>query len=97
MFMSNCGDQHWENPEDNLRVISVVARASSEWKKMYRKRTIIERGFSSLKRSRLLDKHQYLTQRKIRTHAALSVLTYVATMLAHVLAGDVERIRRMRA
>ena len=96
MFMSNCGDQHWEKPEDDLRVISTVARASPEWKLLYRKRPIIERGFSSLKRSRLLDKHQYLTKRKIRTHAALSVLTYVSTMLAHVLAGDVERIRRMR-
>ena len=96
MFMPNCGDQHWENPADNLRVIGVVARASPEWKQMYRRRPIIERGFSSLKRSRLLDKHQYLTQRKIRTHAALSVLTYVATMMAHVLAGDMERIRRMR-
>jgi len=96
MFMMNCGDQHWENPADDLRVISVVARASPEWKELYRKRSIIERGFSSLKRSRLLDRHQYLTQRKIRTHVALSMLTYVATMLAHVLAGDVERIRHMR-
>ena len=97
MFMPNCGDQHWEKPEDNLRVIGVVARASPQWKELYRRRPIIERNFSSLKRSRLLDRHQYLTQRKIRTHAALSVLTYVATMLAHLLTGDVERIRRMRA
>ena len=85
MFMMNCGDQHWEDPQDNLRVISAVARASPEWKELYRKRPIIERSFSSLKRSRLLDRHQYLTQRKIRTHVALSMLTYVATMLAHVL------------
>ncbi len=96
MFMSNCGDQHWENPQDNLRVISAVARASPEWKDMYRKRPIIERGFSSMKRSRLLDRHQYLTQRKIRTHVALSMLSYVGTMLAHVLAGDVDNIRLMR-
>ena len=96
MFMMNCGDQHWENPQDDLRVISVVARASPEWKELYRKRPVIERGFSSLKRSRLLDRHQYLTQRKIRTHVALSMLTYTATMMAHVLAGDVERIRHMR-
>ena len=96
MFMVNCGDSYHENPQDNLRVISTVARASPEWKEMYAKRTVIERGFSVMKRSRLLDQHQYLTQRKIRTHVALSMLTYVATMLAHVLAGDVERIRRMR-
>ena len=91
-----CQDSHWENPEDNLRVIGVVARESPEWKRMYRQRPVIERGFSSLKRSRLLDKHQHLTQGKIRTHIALSVLTYTATMMAHVLAEDVGRIRQMR-
>ena len=96
MFLANCGDQHWEKPQDDLRVIGVVARTSPEWKQLYRKRPVIERGFSSMKRSRLLDQHQYLTQQKIRTHVALSMLTYVATMLAHVLAGDVARIRRMR-
>ena len=96
MFMMNCGDTHWEKPEDNLRVISAVARANPEWRDMYRKRPIIERGFSSMKRSRLLDRHQYLTQRKLRTHVALSMLSYVGTMMAHVLAGDVDNIRWMR-
>ena len=96
MFMTNCNDQHWENPADNLRVIGVVARTSPEWNRMYKQRTVIERGFSSMKRSRLLDKHQYLTQRKIRTHVGLSVLTYTATMLARVLASDVMGMRRMR-
>ena len=90
--MSNCGEQHREKPEDNLRVISAVARASPEWKDMYRKRPIIERGFSNMKRSRLLYKHQYLTQRKIRTHVALSILSYVGTILPHVLAGDTENV-----
>ncbi len=96
MFLPNCGDSHWENPDDNLRVIGVVARASPEWKEMYKQRQVIERGFSSLKRSRLLDKHQYMTQKKLRAHVALSVLTYTATMLARVLAGDTARIRQMR-
>ena len=96
MFKMNCGDPYYEDPQQNLRVISVVARASPEWKSMYRQRQVIERGFSSLKRSRLLDKHQYLTQIKVRAHVALSVLTYTATMLAHTLAGDVAGIRQMR-
>ena len=47
--------EHWENPRDNLRVISVVARVSRKWKDLYRERTVIERYFSSLKRSRLLN------------------------------------------
>ena len=51
-------------------------------KEMYKKRTVVERTFSSLKRSQgCLIKHQYLTQGKVRAHIALSVLTYVGTML----------------
>ena len=88
--------EHWEDPMNNPRVISVVARASEEWKAMYRLRTVIERGFAVLKRCRLLDQHQYLTMRKVETHAGLSVLTYLATMLARVEAGDADRIRHMR-
>lgn len=96
LFPPPCRDAHWESPKNALRVISTVARASDEWKRMYKKRTVVERTFSSLKRSRLLDQHQYLTQGKVRAHVALSMLTYVATMLAHTLAGDVEGIRWMR-
>ena len=96
LFPPTCRDWHWEDPNDNLRIISVVARASDEWKRMYKKRTVVERTFSSLKRSRLLGQHQYLTQSKIRAHVALSVLTYTATMLSRVLANDVENIRGMR-
>ena len=57
--------EHWEDPRDNLRVISIVARASKEWKEAYRKRTGGERYFSSVKRSRLLDSSLYLSGIKI--------------------------------
>ena len=85
----------WENPEDNLRVIGVVPRRSEKWERLYRKRTVIERGFNSMKRSRILNRHQFLSMRKVVAHAALSTLTYLATMLARVEAGEVEKIRRM--
>ena len=91
-----CDDAHWENPADNLRVIGVLPRLSEQWKELYRKRQGVERYFSSAKRSRLLDKHQYLRRDKIETHVALSVLTYVATMYARIKAGDAERMRHMR-
>ena len=56
----------------------------------------IERFFSSAKRSRLLDKHQYVDMRKIEAHVALSMLTYLATMYARIEAGDADRMRHMR-
>ena len=87
---------YWQDPADNLRAVGVVARASPEWKDLYARRQIIERMFGSLKRSRLLNRHQYLVRRKVEMNVTMSVLTYLATMLARVLSGDVDRIRRMR-
>ena len=55
----------------------------------------IERAFRSLKHSRLLNQHQYLKREKIEMHVNMSALTYLATMLARVQAGDMERIRHM--
>ena len=86
---------HWEDPKDNLRVISVVARASPLWKELYKLRTVIERWFSSAKRSRLLNGSMYLTMNKVATNCAMSVLTYVATALAKVEAGDLGSMGRM--
>ena len=87
---------YWQDPADNLRAVGVVARASPEWKELYNRRQIIERMFGSMKRSRLLNRHQYLRRRKIEMNITMSVLTYLATMLVRVLAGDMDRIRRMR-
>ncbi len=87
---------HWEDPRDNLRVLGVVARAGPEWTALYNRRQIIERMFGSMKRSRLLNRHQYFRRDKLEVHVALSTLAYQATMLARVRAGDVDRIRRMR-
>ena len=87
---------HWEDPHDNLRVISVVARKSRQWKELYRLRPSIERYFSSGKRSRLLHGSMYLTMDKVAVNTALSVLLYVATVLAKLQAGDRDGMRHMR-
>ena len=87
---------HWEDPMNNLRVLGIVARASPQWRVLYKKRPTIERLFGSMKRTRLLDKHQYRGQRKIEAHVTLSVLTYLATMLVRAQAGDMKRLRHMR-
>ena len=95
-IFARCQDSHWEDPRDNLRVIGVVPRQSQLWRGLYRKRQGIERFFGSAKRSRLLNKHQYVTMTKIRTHVAMSMLTYVATMFARICADDAEHMRHMR-
>ena len=95
-FFARCQDSHWEDPRDNLRVIGVVPRRSQLWLDLYRKRQGIERFFGSAKRSRLLNKHQYVTMQKVKAHVALTMLNYVATMYARICADDAEHLRHMR-
>ncbi len=85
-----------EDPMNDPRALGIVARASPQWDQLYARRQVIERMFGSMKRMRLLDKHQYLERRKIENHIGLSVLTYLATMMARVKAGDIKRLRHMR-
>ena len=86
-----CDDEVWEDPYENLRIVGVVARQSEEWKREYKKRTSIERFNGSGKESRLLDTHRQFTQERVRLHTALSMLTYQATVLAHLVAvGEVQ-------
>ena len=86
----------WLDPADNPRALGIVYRDSPEWRGLYKRRQVIERMFGSLKRSRLLDRHQYVRRDKIELHLGLSVLTYLATMLTRADAGDTERLRHMR-
>ena len=83
----------WE--EDRLRKIGRLPRASRRWRRLYRKRTEIERMFGNLKQSRLLDSHQYMGLAKVSLHVGLSMLTFVATMLAHLRRDDHATMREM--
>ena len=104
--MQYCDDSAiWIDPREHLRTAGVIARASSGWWKHYKGfkgkgghggRQTIERTFGSLKQSRLLDRSYYLDDRKIVCHANMSLLTYLATMLTRVRAGDPEKMRHMR-
>ena len=73
-----------------------IRRASPEWAELYRMRQSVERFFSSIKQSRLLDKARFLSSEKIELHLDLSVLTYLATQVAHMAAGRLKDIRVMR-
>lgn len=91
----HCDGEVWEDPKNNLRVIGVLPRASQGWKRLYKLRMSIERIFRSLKHSRGLEGHCVRGMRKITLQATMSVLTFQATVLARLRAGDPERMRRM--
>ena len=91
-----CNTTYWQDPMSNPRVLGIVSRASSEWKRLYSRRQSVERLFGSLKQSRLLNRHQYLGRAKVETHAIMSMLTYAATTLVRAKSGDLNRLRHMR-
>ena len=91
-----CNSGHSEQPEGKvLRIIGIVPRFTKLWRKIYKKRTEIERWFSSAKRSRLFDKHQLLKMGKIKLHANLSTLAWLLTALARLKTDDYRRMRHM--
>ena len=96
-FTRYCDSQHYEKPEGKLlRIVGLLPCCSEEWKAKYKLRTIIERYFSSSKHSRLMNVHRYLNIHKVSLHAAMSMLSYLATALAHLNADDYVHMRHMR-
>ena len=91
----HCDTEVWEQPDSNLRVLGPLPRFSSAWKRLYKQRMSIERIFRSLKHSRGLAGHCMRGMRKIALQATMSVLTYQATVMARLKAGDPEQMRRM--
>ena len=96
-FTRYCDSEHYEKPEGKLlRIVGLLPRCSQEWKAKYKLRIVIERYFSSGKHSRLLDTHRYFNIEKVSLHVAMSMLSYLATALAHLQADDYAHMRHMR-
>ena len=96
-FTRHCDYAHYEKPEKRLlRIVGLLPRCSEEWKTEYKKRPTIERYFSSDKHSRMLDTHRYLNGQKVELHVMMSMLSYLATALAHLKANDYTHMRHMR-
>ena len=92
-----CNSQHYEKPEGKLlRIVGMLPRFTEAWKVEHKKRTTIERYFSSVKHSRLMDQHRYIGIVKVSLHVLLSMLTYLATSLAHLQADDYAHMQHMR-
>ena len=89
--------EYYEELEgDALRKVGRLVRTTRRWKRLYRRRPIIERSFYSLKHSRAAQQHRFRGLAKVRLHASLALLSYCATMLARVQAGQMDKMRRMR-
>ena len=92
-----CNDQRYVKPEGRLlRIVGLLPRCSEQWKTEYKKRPTVERYFSSDKHSRLMDQHRYFNIFQMSLHVAMSMLTYLATALAHLQADDYANMRHMR-
>ena len=91
----HCDTEVWEDPTRNLRLFGAIRRQSPEWKALYAKRQAIERVFKSLKQSRRLEKPTIRGFRKMRLHAAMSVMAFQATALANLQAGRTAEVRWM--
>ena len=85
----HCDDQRHVKPEGRLlRIVGLLPRCSDEWKDEYKKRPVIERHFSSGKHSRLMDQHRYFNIFQMSLHVLMSMLSYLATALAHLQADN---------
>ena len=91
----HCDTEVWEDPKKDIRLFGVVRRDGPEWKALYAKRQAIERVFKSMKESRRLERHCVRGLRQITLHAVMSGLTFQATVLVRLQAGEVEWMRWM--
>ena len=66
---------------------------TDRWKWLYKLRMSIERIFRSLKHSRGLEGHCVRGLKKIKLLAAMSLVTYQATVLMRLKAKDEKRMR----
>ena len=80
----------WEDP----RRFPGLARESRKWKRLYRKRTAVERVNSRLKEHLLLNNLTVRGIRKVRAHTGLSLLVLLAGSKAMMDVGAVGRIRQ---
>ena len=85
-----CDTEVWEDPGKDIRLFGAIRRNGPEWKALYGKRQMVERVFKTLKESRRLERHCVRGLRQITLHALISVLTYQATMLVRLQAGEAE-------
>ena len=73
----------------------MIRRHSRQWKELYGKPWTIEQTFKSLKESLSLDKRYRRGLKSITLYALMSTLSYQATVLVKLQAGQFEDMRWM--
>ena len=91
---STCDDSHWEDPEQNIRLLGgAIRRGSPEWRRKYRKRWSIERVCSRWRTHGRLRNHFFRDRVRIHLHMQLRMLALQATILTKLIAESA-RLRR---
>jgi len=75
------------NPADDHRTYSLPYRGSRTWKKLYNKRTSVERVFSYLKETFNLPNITVTGRKKAQTHVELNLIAFLATKIAAAKKG----------
>ena len=95
MGYAACGDEAWEDTEQNIRLFGGrIRRGSPEWDAAYHKRWSVERVFSRWKDPGRLERHKYFGLRRVSAHARLQMLTSLAERLAQVKAAATAAVRK---
>ena len=96
-FSRHCDVSFYDWPETgaDLRLLGRLARASKRWRRLYKRRTEVERMFGNMKQSRILDQHFRLGIRRVKLHVEFSLLAYLGTMLTRARSGEWRRLRQM--
>ena len=87
-----CTKTHRIDPVRDIRRHGAIRRDGERWNLYYNLRKSIERIFKGAKESRRLERHAVRGLRQIRLHALMSFLTFSATALMHVRAGQQDRM-----
>ena len=76
--------------EPDKRLHGPIARSGPEWAELNAERQSVERVFRSMKEFRRLERHYLRGLKKISLHAAMSVLSYTATVLVQTRARSAD-------
>ncbi len=83
--------------EEDRRIFTPVARSSHKWKRMYKKRTGVERINGRIDRDYKFEKHTIRGLEKMTMFITVTILVYMGMAKAKIQAGEREHLCRLYA
>ena len=83
--------------EEDRRIFTLVARSSHKWKRLYKKRTGVERINGRIDRDYKFERHTIRGLDKMRMFLTVTFLVYMTMAKAKVAAGKTEKLCRLYA